>query len=119
MKELTQDQKRSKIAEFCGWKFFPEGIYRPGISCVPAWENGDVIASHPPDYFNDLNACHEMEKAMPLKEMTHYMAVLYHAVVPEELKYPDHFLTWDLAWRLTFATATTRAETFGKSLSLW
>jgi hypothetical protein len=72
---MTQDEKRIKIADY---------LSTPDIH----------------DYFNDLNACHEMEKAMTYEQ---------------RYQYAKHFIDFEIV----FATATQRAEAFGLTLNLW
>lgn len=58
-----------------------------------------------PDYFSDLNACHEMEKTLRNQFTTieeSYWRNLAH-VQPHPI----------------YATASQRAEAFGKTMNLW
>lgn len=76
---MNQEEKRIKIAEKCGW----------------SWAARSLL----PDYFNDLNACHEMEKHLGnvQNEENYYFAIK----------------------RSYRATAEDRAEAFGKTMKLW
>lgn len=65
------------------------------------WEHGAV-----PDYLNDLNDCHEMEKVL-LDEQLHRM---------NETLYEMPVMAVPRVWR---ATAAQRAEAFLKTLCLW
>lgn len=59
---MSEEQKRIRIAEACGWKeVMPEGKSASGIHPDPTAYRRVFV----PDYLNDLNACHEMEKTLP------------------------------------------------------
>lgn len=62
IREMSDEEKRIKIAESMGWHDW-RGIDEP-VERVKAF--GEVI----PDYLNDLNAYHEMEKV--LSDAQHY-----------------------------------------------
>lgn len=103
--KLTQEQKRIKIAEACGWK--RKGKLKLWDSPIPGggWEYLNGL----PDYFNDLNACHEMEKRMrrPTGDESDSLCA-------------DRMI--DYAERLNYeidATAACRAEAFGVTMELW
>ena len=104
MSELTQDQKRIRIAEACGWKRAEDGFwdYR---------NDGRGIADHMlpsviPDYFGDLNAAHAMEKAICDRRLSYYIEL------QREMDTVDSTL-------VISATAAQRAEAFGRTLNLW
>ena len=60
----------------------------------------DVI----PDFLNDLNACHEMEKVLTQEQAYAYAA----------------FMAGDLPWpEAVMSTAPQRCESFLKVLGLW
>lgn len=106
---MNQEQKRIKIAEACGWRevhWDEEGPRTPFASLFGRPRN---VADNDswcevPDYFNSLDACHQMEKV---------------------LRCPNQ-KTWDL-WEEycrkleddPHATASQRAEAFGLTLGLW
>lgn len=47
------------IAESCGWTYHPfKGGWQSPTSSAPSRDQ------NPPDFLNDLNACHEMEKVL-------------------------------------------------------
>ena len=99
---MTQEQKRIKIAEACGWAVHDTSTLfgRHAYGCHSA-----TI----PDYFNDLNACHEMEKVLKDHEIEQYNDLL------------GSFLWsgYPASRRNFHATATQRTEAFGKTLNLW
>lgn len=107
--ELTQEQKRIKIAEACGWKRGIEGFYfKEG--CIAA----DGLSLHTedelPDYFNDLNAMHEAEKILHRDQCEQYDNALH------EQSSEGEWLSSSWAWN---ASEAQRAEAFGKALGLW
>lgn len=126
---MTQEQKRIKIAEACGWKKYfptPESIDR-GCPRYEYWVkprssltfSDNFRSGHlpsPPDYFNDLNAMHEAENV--LRTNLDYMQL--HAWN----NYCQH-LGFYLTDRNVHdnncinATSSQRAEAFGKTLNLW
>ena len=114
---MTQEQKRIKIAEACGWEFKAVEVLLGDIADSIEWETGwvsptgDYVGNinHLPDYFNDLNAMREVEMWMfesfdTLEGAERLSLYTKHLVA---LKHP------------LFATAAQRAEAFGKTLNLW
>jgi hypothetical protein len=111
---MTQDEKRIKIAEACGWIFNPPPYREPPFSsgfkaeallCWVRPGNMSHQTESPPDYFNDLNACHEAEKILSIHQLNQMNDILWDLI---EMK--QH------AWQ---ASAAQRAEAFGKTLNLW
>lgn len=114
---MTQEQKRIKIAEACGW-------FECGTGSSWSWrhssftdEKQDVLTENLPDYFNDLNAIHEALSILQEKDTEfgkHLADVL-------GLKHKHDFGVWKHA-SIAFiakATATQLAEAFGFTLELW
>lgn len=101
--ELTQEQKRVKIAEYLGWTGKFPNFRMP---------NGQ-LTGYLPDYFNDLNACFEMEKAFRVEQAIRYRFRLSCNSDKRNLG----FLTIEAA--MCHATSAQRAEAFGKALNLW
>ena len=65
----------------------------------------------PPDYFNDLNACHEMEEVLTEGERLKYNDRLYDAALKHAAETGK--------WRYLSLKASYRAEAFGLTLGLW
>lgn len=107
---LTQEQKTIMIAEACGWKIHPITstglpdviILPPGIPLTEpnAWAYAGKTL---PDYFHDLNACHEMEGHLGGSAIEKYETLLQGKT--------GRFY-WSASDRL-------RAEAFGLTLNLW
>lgn len=106
---MTPDQQQRAIEKVCGWIIAnPENDradYRhwtpPNCVAKPNHMYGD----RPPDYLNDLNACHEMEKVLTSEQVTSYV---------------DFLELMNEAWSTpAFATASQRSEAFLRTLNLW
>lgn len=132
MIKLTQEQKRVKIAEACGWK----PVYDFGTSRVFMFKadkaagyirnlNGEASTTNGsianvdelPDYFNDLNACHEMEKAIPEDLLEEYQFMVDRLACGDP---PDAYRHWSMGLSEAIsAPPNIRAEAFGLTLNLW
>lgn len=96
---MTQDQKRIKIAEACD------------ALVIPSDSAGDEYYSHlVPDYFGDLNACHEMEAVLTDEQWWQYTEQLFTT----RLGRFEHDTR-----AAVHASAAQRAEAFGRTLGLW
>jgi hypothetical protein len=84
---MNEEQKRIKIAEACG---------------MTGWQEARSL----PDYFNDLNAVHEIEKMLNSKQESAYWEHLMQA--------HEYIQPW-----AGCATAAQRCEALGKTLNLW
>jgi hypothetical protein len=87
-----QNELRVKVAELCGWKRYgpPFGDeYRPQCwtrqpfdpNLDLLWTEGNIPNDHTynlPDYPNDLDACHEMEKLLHESQFDDYCTKLWH-----------------------------------------
>ena len=113
---LTQEQKRIKLAEAAGWKcashvaefdkpFALMCWYRPG--------NAEWQTEEPPDYFNDLNAVHELEKLLTDAQWPEYREEL-RTIALGGIRLISQRCKADI-----HATADQRAEALGLTLSLW
>lgn len=116
--ELSEEQKRVKIAVACGWtKIGPKGFGSSELVGAdtkdPAWPFSPL-----PDYFHDLNACAEMEKALTYEQCSEYFNALGAIQAADttgrngETEYPAQDFWFH-------ATAAQRAEAFGLALGLW
>lgn len=102
---MKEEDQRAVIADACGWT--KPKPYRGPIEWCPSDEYFE-----PPDYLNDLNACHEMEKALTAEQCYLYAQILGEGCGVWEPKngprnWPFH------------ATAAQRAEAFLKTLGKW
>ena len=97
---MTPEQQRIAIAEACGWK--------NGYRDPEAW--------HPlPDYLNDLNAMHEVEKMLTKANWGGYAAELYRITDAH-----NHGISPNHHWlAVAFSTASQRAEAFLRTIGKW
>lgn len=118
---MTQQEKRIKIAESCGWTPYSPGDFNP----TPRWINAvhevrtldgflgtdEYQTIMPlPDYFSSLDACHEMIMAQPVSVR---ISVNYR--LSQMLRENDaYFLD-----RCINSTAAERAEAYGLAMGLW
>lgn len=100
----STEWKRVKIAEAYGWEYANFNYILHGV-----WQ--DVTTY--PDYFNDLNACREMEDAIKAPHL--YNEKLEMVVLGYPLCAKDSIAEF----MLRRSTAAQRAEAFGLTLGLW
>ena len=105
---MTNDEMRIAIAECCEWK-------RHHVGATWGWQNieSNTVSARLPNYPNDLNACHEMEKTLSEGELCDYgceLSSLTDASIFEG----------DVLWgKLAHATARQRCEAFLKVKGRW
>jgi len=112
---MTPERINIKIAEACGWTATENhGSMGGWIAKQPnggsvydaiGGTKDDAISRACPDYYNDLNACHEMEKVLFGKMWSLYSDHL--ALICDGMNSRIH------------ATAPQRCETFLRTLGLW
>jgi len=83
---MNEEKQRIAIAEACGWEIYRDTTSEPECWIVQNKNNIRKVGSHKtrnqaflltiPDYLNDLNECHEMEKVLEAEQMTRYLAYL-------------------------------------------
>jgi len=106
---MTQEEKRIRIAEACGWKRHPLGMNPHFWIHFPS-EKQCRHDEALPDYFNDLNAMHEAEKVLTVDQLIEQAEWLGASSNEMPIK------SWVVLLR---ATAAQRAEAFGLTLGLW
>jgi hypothetical protein len=117
---MTDDQIRIAIAEWCGWKFIVSHDVM-GKAVPDRWikDEMEYFEDHPfPDYPNDLNAVHEMEKRLEEESFTNincYVGRLADVCRPEGSD-PDSI---DDLLRCIHATARQRCEALLKTIGKW
>ena len=106
---MTNEEKNIKICEALGWRRI-----KPDMVGPLCWEKANephtlgftAYWQHElPNYFGDLNACHEMEKRLSWIQGNEYNENLCDILPPDQHIY--------------HATAAQRAEAFGLTLGLW
>ncbi len=103
---MTQEQKRIKLAEAGGWKQLRDG----------RWKLNGKVERFIPDYFNDLNAVHELEQQIWAQQWSlrdKFCDIL--ALIMN----PVHGYRGLSASDALDATAVQRCEALGKTLNLW
>jgi hypothetical protein len=112
---MTQEEKRIKIAEACGWTICyihkQEGLADECYGCRPNSESTEIYRL--PDYFGDLNAIREAVIALSRDQRNRYLYILVELVREAEMDDVE----WDFSW--CEATAAQRCEAFGRTLNLW
>jgi len=107
---MNKDQQRIEIAEACGWILNP----KPHTAKILDWVHvpSGNTSYDPPDYFNDLNAMHEVEQILTDNQKMRFRGELVEMMRP---KYG-----FESACLLAIhATAAQRAEAFLRTLNLW
>jgi hypothetical protein len=109
--KLTEQEKRIKLAEAARWKGISEQFlvgyapwrtepYSDRVNACPVDELECFPLDPLPDYFNDLNAVHELEQIVK-RVWGKYVKILNSITDP------------------ACATAAERCEAIGKTLNLW
>lgn len=118
MSDLTEEQKRVKIAEELGWRQFDSA----GV-VIPMWKSPrGGVAYLPPNYLHDLNDCHEFEETLSDRERLQYVEEIGKLVRQETADSglnPRAMEDRDVIFRHMHATAALRCEAFGKTKGLW
>jgi len=121
---MTNEEKRIKIAEACGWTATVDGdqFWRAtradGSYTSELWCSQDnVWSAGIPDYFSDLNACNDIENGLTDKQHQCFRNNLagicgFDYVSPEKSDANHHR-------KYASAPAPQRAEAFGKTMNLW
>jgi hypothetical protein len=104
---MTQEEKRIKLAEAARWKPDKRGL---------GWLSPHGYYAPPPDYFNDLNAVHELEQQTWSKEWNLRDKFCDHLALIID---PVHGYRGFTVSDALQATATQRAEALGLTLNLW
>lgn len=107
---MTEQQQLTAIAAACGWSTCttPEGIVYALHWFDPT--EGCEIETTP---LHDLNACHEMEKALSTRQQREYANRLHEPHMPAK----RHYLHVDFG--VLHTTASQRCEAFLRTLNLW
>jgi hypothetical protein len=56
---------------------------------------------------------------MPRADRVWFAANLYHIAIPPSDRFPDHFITHEIAEKLINATVAQRAEAFLRAIGKW
>ena len=111
---MNPEQQRIAIAEACGWtdvRFIGRG---DDTICVgkPKVRPGGINV---PDYLNDLNALHDVEKVLTQDQMIDYSRHVGKSVTSH---LPASRAAW-MDFQLINVTASQRAEAFLRTIGKW
>jgi hypothetical protein len=104
---MNQNKQRIAIAEYLGWKQI--GKYPDDIKGIKPPMRGWINV---PDYLNDLNAIHEVEKCLSASQLSAYVGELANVIINGENK-------TTLGNQMWHATAKQRSEAFLKTIGKW
>lgn len=121
---MTSTEIRIALAEFDGWKRVAP--YKCGNTRVdwPVFEKGgmraSIVSNTLPNYPNDLNAVHELEKKLNEVQKTVYGETLVKVEIVDWGYYPGEAeINWNSICDLLSATASQRCEALLRTLNLW
>ena len=97
---MNKKKQYIAIAKACG--------YTLSGGRVEWWTDKDGVHDEPPDYLNDLNAMHDVEKTLSRPLWDSYISELH------ELIGHNHIERYAIS-----ASAAQRAEAFLRTLNLW
>ena len=110
---MSPEKQRVAIATACGWKYQDIRLGDDTQDPPPhssAWHfNGKFTLQYPPDYLNDLNACHEMEQVLTHDQHIDYMEWL--GLCSDDYGHK--------VWAYVHATSAERCKAFLRTLGLW
>jgi hypothetical protein len=111
---MTNEQINITIAKACGMR----GVWEKKITscgCDGQWDYFNPQGNRLPDYCNDLNAMHEAEKVLTIKQKQRYATALSNDLSDSAPTDSCHTV-----WSDTIhATALQRAEAFLKNINKW
>ena len=114
---MNEEKQRILIAEACGWKFQK---IRGEFRFIATSPNGEVTHQNYgeihflPNYPQDLNACHEMEKTLSSEKYGDYTNHLAKVCHPFSNERPHSAIQVSIC-----ATAPQRCEAFLKTVGKW
>jgi len=111
---MTQEEKRIKLAEAAG--FTQEEPWLDGRKCWGHKKHPNIGFEEIPDYFNDLNAVHELEQQTWSKGWNLRDNFCDHLALTID---PVHGYRGLKATDALQATAAQHAEALGLTLKLW
>ncbi len=107
---MSPEAQRIAIAEIDGFKLDQWKIEKE--RGIIGWNRNNLYYVLLPDYLNDLNAMHRVEKILDSNKRIDYLNHLFALNFKGDQK-PDSF------WGQSTATATQRAEAFLKTFDKW
>lgn len=124
---MSDDEQRIAIAEACGYRGCTDVNCEvrkaahlhsaTGAVCFPE----PYSTSRYPDYLNDLNACHEMEKTLDDFKYREFCDALVSLIMGHDGTIGQNWLNCSLSARqlAVKATAAQRCEAFLRTIGKW
>ena len=111
---MTPERMRIKIAEALGWKRVE---YHPALG-NQGWTSPDRPGTRlAPDFCNDLNSCHDMEKILTKSDHANYVE---HLITITNINTETTGVRyWTNYFLVSHATALQRCEAFLRTKGLW
>ena len=107
---MTDQQINIAIAESLGWKLLANN----------RWTKPCGIYADLPDYTSDLNACHEFERMLTIKQSSDYVWNLNHYHPTATIHDFDDLTEMRTeAFKIVNATARQRCEAYLRTLGKW
>jgi len=106
---MTTNEINIAIAEACGWEPLPEGCFHPD----------NPIGQRLPNYTTDLNAMHEAEKVLSVKEELIRQCYLDNLCIATNGESAEMDGSYQEVWNMCHATARQRAEAFLRTIGKW
>jgi len=124
---MTPEKQLIAIAKVCGWTAeqdsngYWRAVHKSTGTAVELWlSEQNVWSVGIPDYLNDLNACHEMEKVLSGEQKEQFIFWLNHLHPSADIHYAEKKRELRLdVFDLVHTTAPQRAEAFLRTLNLW
>lgn len=104
---MRKFQINKAIAQHAGWSPCPK------YGCTKHWRNPAGVEADLPNFCEDLNAMHKVEKRLSLDERHGYYQRLWHICDRE------HRMASVGEWLVPTATAAQRAEAFLRTVGKW
>ena len=115
---MTPGQQRIAIAEACGWTVTHWKV-NP-FDVIATKDGTEYLLKHLPDYLNDLNAMHEVEKVLwDTGKAMEFTNQLVGIVCSARGFRWDKGTSDDHLMCLSHATAAERAEAFLRTIGKW
>ena len=112
---MNTEQQRIEIAKACGWLRISsqtlDGVRPCDAKKLETTHEAELFPL--PDYLNDLNACHEMEKVLTHDQWRIYLGfVMGERTIPKLASMEEFHRAWN-------ATAAQRSEAFLLTIGKW
>lgn len=113
---MTDTEIIIAIAEACGWQIHPKDRF---IVIPPNSPHSVQPLSTIPSYTTDLNAMHEAEKVLSVKEELIRQCYLDNLCIATNGESAEMDGSYQEVWNMCHATASQRAEAFLRTIGKW